>query len=602
VKGGPQPSAGWGATVGQRRRGRDLLAGALLVGATLAAYLPALRGGFVWDDDATLTNNPLVKAADGLRRIWFTTQAKDYWPVTYSALWAEWRVWGANPFWYHLTNVLLHAASACLIAAILGRLFGRAESGSPAEVPRIRRKGAPSFAEAPERLQSLAPWLAAFLFALHPVNVESVAWITQQKNLWAMLFSLLSILSFIPADTATDAPAAKRQDAPGEASAKAAPPPFLSLAFFTLAMLSKGSAAPIPVVLLGLILWRRRLTRRDLLHLAPFFAVSVILVAADLRFQARDALGEAIRSAGIPERLLGAGAVVWFYLGKSLFPAGLSFVYPQWHVRTDALGWWIPLASAAAVTVALFALRKRSWGRPLFFVWACFCAMLVPVMGLADAYFMKYSLVADHYAYMAQVAAVAVAALAWDRLRPGRPNLERAAVALAAGVVCALGVLTWRQCETYRDTRTLYEATLRRNPDAWLIHYNLGEMLLEERRIPEAAAHFRDALRARPDYMEAHNNLGIALAEMNQVPLAVAEFREAVRLKPEYAPARVNLGNALAQTGHPTEAVGQFREAVRLEPDYAEAHRGLGLALHALDRDAEAVPEMRLAERLDAKR
>jgi Tfp pilus assembly protein PilF len=598
-------------------RRRDVLLGALLFLATVAAYLPALRGGFVWDDDTTLTNNPLIKASDGLLKFWTTTRPADYWPVTYSALWAEWRLWGANPFWYHLTNVLLHAASACLIAVILGRLFRRS-------------------AEASEGMRSLAPWLAAFLFALHPVNVESVAWITQQKNLWAMLFSLLSILTFTPtrgqstaaATRPTDAPAAKRPDASAEASAKAEPPPFLSLAFFTLAMLSKGSAAPIPVVLLGLILWRRRPDRGDLLRLAPFFLVAAALAAVDVWFQHHGST-VIVRSAGPVERVLGAGAVVWFYLFKALWPANLVFVYPQWHIDAGNPLWWTPAAAALATTWVLWSKRRSPVWRPWLFAWGYFCAMLIPVMGLTDVYFMRYSLVADHYQYLAMISVVAAAA-GWLLLRR---SFGGPALMLAIALPVVLGVLTCRQCRQYSDLRTLYLTILRGNPDSALAHGNLGAILVDENRLPEAEAQYADALRIDPsatshynlgevymregripeaidqyratvrldpDYLKAHNNLGGLLHREGRLDEAAAELREAMRLSPETPNIHFNLGNVLADAGRFDEAIAQYRAAVRLKPDYALAHRNLGRALEHIGQFAEGRKEIEAGMRLGA--
>ena len=253
-------------------RGRACWAAALLAGAALAAYLPALRGGFVWDDDATLTRNPVVTAADGLRRIWLTTEARDCWPVTYSALWAEWHLWGPHPLGYHAVSVALHLATVLLLWRVLRRIWGDAEGA----------------------------WLAAALFVLHPVNVESVAWITQQKNLLALLFGLASVAWLMRAERARG----------GGCYA-------LALLAFALALLSKGSVATLPLVLAGLLRWERPLVRRDLARLAPFFLAALLLVAVNLGFQTRAAAGVTVRDAGPLERVLGAAAAGWFYLGHA---------------------------------------------------------------------------------------------------------------------------------------------------------------------------------------------------------------------------------------------------------------------------------------------
>ena len=527
-------------------------AGAIIVGAGALAYLPALRAGFVWDDTEFLTANPLIRAADGLRRFWLSTAAPDYWPVTSSSLWLEWRLWGAHALGYHATNLALHLCSSLLLWAVLRRLA----------VP--------------------GAFLAALLFAVHPVNVESVAWITQRKNLMAMLFYLLSILWAID------------WMEPSPSHSPVRPRAFrywLSLAAFTLAMLSKGSVAILPVVLLGLILWRRRLEVWDAVRLAPFFIVSGALGLVNLWFEGRHLPG-AIRHAGGLERLLGAGTVVWFYLSKALWPVRLMFLYPDWHIQPRELRWWAPLLAAIAVT-AVFWRWRRTWGRPWLFAWGYFCVALAPVMGFTDVTFMQYSLVADHYQHLAIIAVVAMIAVGWERWRaataagPGSWAPRLVAVAAVGGLIG----LTWGQCLIYRDAETLFLATLKVNPDAWLAHNNLGLMLFDAGKIPEAREHFDAALRLNPNCVEAHNNLGMLLATTGRDADAIAQYQEALRLRPNYAMAQNNLGSTLARSGQLPAAIAHFGEAVRLQPDYAEAHYNLGNALANSGRLPEAIAE-----------
>ncbi len=279
---------------------------ALLIGLTAFAYLPSLANGFIWDDDVSLTQNPFIRSGEGLHDFWVTTLTPDYWPVTATTLWAEWRLWGMNPLGYHVTNLGLHLAEVLLLWTILRRL----------QVPGAT--------------------LAALLFALHPVNVESVAWITQRKNLMAMLFYLLSVLAFLRA---------------GE---RFRPAYWLSLLAFALGMLAKGSVAVLPVVLLGIIAWRRPLRAGDFLRVAPFFAVAGALTLVNIWFQGHHlAAAETIRHAGGLERLLGAGAVVWFYLSKALLPIRLILPYPQWRIDSASVGWWLPLLATVAMTCSI---------------------------------------------------------------------------------------------------------------------------------------------------------------------------------------------------------------------------------------------------------
>ena len=502
---------------------------------------------------AGANENPLIKAADGLRRFWFTTQAPDYWPVTSSELWLEWRLWGGHALGYHATNLALHLGECLLLWAILRRLA----------VP--------------------GAFLAALLFAVHPVNVESVAWITQRKNLMAMLFYLLSIFWAIDGLGAQPPGAPDRRPHPARY--------WLSLAAFILALLSKASVAILPIVLLGLILWRRRLGIQDALRLAPFFLASGAAALVNLWFQGRHLPG-AIRNAGVLERLLGAGAAVWFYLFKALWPAHLMFVYPEWHIRAGEWIWWTPLLAALAVT-ATFWRNRRTWGRPWLFAWGYFCAALAPVMGFADVTFMKYSLVADHYQHLAIIAVVAMVAAGWEHWRaaaasgPGAWTPCLAAVVASGWLVC----LTWSQCLNYRDAETLFRATLKTNPGSWLAHNNLGLMLFDTGRAAEAKEHFDTALRLNPLCAEAHNNLGMLLAGSGQDAGAIAQYREALRLRPDFPEAHNNLGGALVKSDEMFSGIAQFQEAIRLNPDYGEAHYNLANTLSSVGRLPEAVAE-----------
>lgn len=581
---------------GSEGRLQALFLGALLCAVTAAAYWPIFHAGFIWDDDTFLTANNLIRSADGLRRFWFTRQAADYWPMTSTTLWLEWRLWGMHAAGYHVTNLVLHIVECMLLWRILDRL---------------RMPGA---------------YLAALLFAVHPVNVESVAWITQRKNLLAMLFFLLSILFFLRSEAALAARELTSSKRRQSASARFCCG--LSLLAFTLGMLSKGSLAPLPLVLLGIVAWKRKLSMRDVARVLPFIVVAVVLTCVNIWFQ-RHGRVPAIRDAGVWERLLDAGNIVWFYIYKILLPINLLFFYPPWKVDVGDLAWWFgPLA---AIGWTWFLWRRRvSRLRPLLFAWAYFCLMLVPVMGITDVYFMKFSLVADHYAHLALVGVVAVVAAgwaSWQALSKSRLPLFAATAAVACMVF-----LTWRQCGMYLDSRTLYEATLVRNPNSFLAranlalilddagdlkgavaqgneavrlmpglpeaHYNLGQTLARAGHAPEAIVQYEDAIRLSPDYPEAHFNLGNALRGTGHVPEALEHYEEAVRLKPDFSDARTNLANLLEMTGRSSEAVAQYEAALRVDPSDAETRNDLGIALAKNDRLPEAIAQFEAAIRL----
>jgi len=554
----PAPPAGAKGSAPRSDRRRIIASAALLVALVLAAYWPAMRGGFIWDDKGLVSESPLVHAEDGLRRFWTTAEAPDYWPMTSTTFWLEWRLWGADPTGYHVTNVVLHVAEALLVWLLLARLGAG------------------------------GAFLAALVFAVHPVNVESVAWIAQRKNLVALLFLLPSVLLYLESDERDRAGAAGR----------ARRGYWLSLALFALAMLGKGSVATLPGILLLLVWWRHgSLGRRDLARVAPFAVVAFVLVLVNVWFQTRGT--GPLRDASLVERALGAGAVVWFYLSKALVPVGLSFVYPQWSISASRLVWWLPLAAAGVVTVALWRGR-RGPARSLFVAWCFFVVSLVPVMGLTDVYFMKYSLVADHYQHVAILGVIVPLAAGWSAWRRRlAPPFRPAALAVAAIAVAGLTWLSARQSATYRDEETLWRAAIATNPDAWLAHYNLAVGLREAGRAREAGEHLERALRVRPDYAEAHNNLALLLSAEGRDAEAMGHAETAVRLRPDMPEARVDLGILLARSGRSAEALPHLQEAVRLRPASAEAQHNLGLALAALGRPAEALPHLEEAVRLD---
>jgi tetratricopeptide (TPR) repeat protein len=588
----------------------------LIAVVALVAYFPSINGGFIWDDYLLLVDNPLVKASNGLHQIWCTAQAIDYWPATNTSFWIEWRMWGMNSTGYHVTNLVLHVAESLLIWIILRKL----------SVP--------------------GALLAALIFAVHPVNVESVAWIAQRKNTMAMLFFLLSILWYVKFVELARRPTFGRCPLAAKPSAVHHPllsfssfilhPSsfhfwyWLSLAAFLLAMLGKGSVAMLPVLLLGIIWWLRPLTWRDLVRTAPFFVVALILAVVNVEFQTH-ATEKVVRAIGFTERLLGAGGVVWFYLYKAILPIDLAFVYHQWHISAGTIRWWLPLLAALALTAVLWRFRK-SWSRDVLFAWGFFCVALAPVMGFTDAAFMQYSLVADRYQHIAIIGLIALASAVWSAwLRNARGGMHTAAITVAVAAVGALIFLTLRQNALYRDAMTLYVATLEKNPDCVMAqfnyanalsktdrpqdaighykqairlkpdfvmaHYNLGNALINTGRPQDAIEHFQEFLRLRPGHAEVHNSLGNALRQLGRAQEAIEQYEKALQLDPTLYMAHFNLGNILLQERRPQEAIEHFQQVLRMQPENFEAYANLGIAMAQTDRLPEAVENFRLALR-----
>jgi tetratricopeptide (TPR) repeat protein len=521
---------------------------------TLLAYLPVWRAGYIWDDDIYVTQNSLLTASHGLWRFWFSLDSpSQYFPLTYSTFYVEHLLWGFQPAGYHVVNVLLHAANAVLVWRLLLRL---------------RLPGA---------------WLAGALFALHPVQVESVAWITERKNVLMGFFFLLTLLAWV---RFVEPGAKRRWRWYG-----------LALLFYGLALAAKTTACTLPAALL-LVLWLRKepIGWRRWAQAAPFAGMGAVMGLVTVWWE-RFHIGTEGAAFGIGplERVLIAGRALWFYAGKLLWPAHLTFSYPRWRISASdpwAYGWLAALAAAGWVL-----WRTRRWmGRGGIAAAVFFAVTLSPVLGFIMLYTFRFTFVADHYQYVACLGPLALAAAGMERglsrLTQHHPLLKTAGWVMLLAI---LGGLTWNQCREYAGAETLWEATLEKNPSSWLAHNDLGALLLDQNKPQEAALHFKAALALNPDYGEAHDNLAHVLRETGDAAGAIAEYRKAVFLRPNYEPARINLGILLAQKGELAEAIAQFRKALEIQPDDGEAFENLGIAQMQNGEASEAVAPFRKA-------
>ncbi len=518
--------------------------------ATLLAYAPALRNGFIWNDPDYVTR-PELRSLPGLARIWGRVGATEqYYPVLHTAFWAEHRLWGDSPLGYHLANVLLHALAAGLFGLLLRRLGVR------------------------------GAWLGALLFALHPVAAESVAWVSEQKNTLSAVLYLLAALAYF-----------KWRYEGGRGRY------LLAGGLFALAVLSKSVAATLPAALLVVLWWKegRLAWRRDVAPLLPWFAAGaaggLFTAWVERRYIGAEGADFAL---SFPQRLLVAGRAPWFYLGKLVWPAHLAFFYPRWRVDPGAAWQWVFPLAALATLAALWLIRDQARG-PLAGA-LLFAGSLFPVLGFFNVYAFVFSFVADHFQYLACLGILALAAAGLARALQELPGgLAGTAVAV---LLAALGAGTWRQCGAYRDLETFYRSALDANPRAWLAHYNLGNLLRDEGRNDDAIPEYMAALRAKPELAQAENNLALALADSGRPGPALAHYRASLRLQPNYAQAHNNLGNALRALGRNAEAVAEYEAALRLQPGYAEAGYNLGLVLRTLGRNPEAIARFREVLRL----
>jgi tetratricopeptide (TPR) repeat protein len=537
---------------------RDYVLGALLLCAVAVAYFPALNGGMLWDDSGHVTSAAL-RSIHGLWRIWFEPGAtQQYYPLLHTAFWLEHRFWGDSVLGYHLTNVALHALSSFLVVAIMRRL----------SLP--------------------GAWLGGFIFALHPVSTESVAWIAEQKNTLSTVFYLSSALCYLRFDY--DRKRRSRY--------------FIALALYVMALLSKSVTATLPATLLIVLWWERgHLTgKRDVMPLLPWFGIGIASGALTAWVE-RTYIGAAGASFDltIMQRFLLAGRVIWFYLGKLFWPSNLNFIYPHWDIDSSAAWQYVFPIGVVALAGALWAASRQPSPRiprGALAGFLCFVAALVPALGFVNVYPFIYSYVADHFQYQACLAIIipcaAGVAIGFAKLPA---SLNRVAPVAACLLLVALGGLTWQQSAMYRNSETLYRVTIARNPACWMAYDNLGIILAHKADgAPEAVRLFEKALEVRPGYADAHLNLGSALLDMpGRRPEAIANYREAVRLSPGVENYHSSLASALAELpDNMNEAVAEYQSAIRLQPGDAASHYGLAnLLAQAPDQLNNAIAEYR---------
>ena len=523
----------------------------ILAVVTMLAYQPAWHGGLLWDDDANIAS-PELRSLDGLRRIWFEPRAtQQYYPLLYSSYWLQQRFWGDSPTGYHLVNLLLHIGCVVLVLKIL-RL--------------LRIPGAE---------------LATIVFALHPVNVETVAWITERKKTLSGVFGLAATLWYLKFDEGRS----RRSYA-------------LALGLFLLGLLSKTAIVTLPLALLVIFWWKRDAIswRRDVVPLIPFFFLSAAAGLMTSWVEYGNIGYKASTLAFSPvDRCLIAGRAFWFQLGKVLWPSNLMFVYPRWEINA-AVGWQylFPLAVLGLLGI-LWSLRR--WSRAPLAGVLVYIFLLLPSLGFLNIYFFFYSFVSDHWQYLACLGIITPCSsgivLLAGQLKSWQVWLERATTLLLAGV---LFLLTWQQSRMYTNVETLYRTTIARNPACWMAYNNLGNILYQANRIPEAMDLFKQALRIKPAV--AHYSLGNALVLTGRTSEAIDQYEQALRINPNYAEVHNNLGNALLLTGRTSEAIDQYKQALWINPNYADAHNNLGAALGQMGQISEAIEQVKAALRI----
>ncbi len=525
----------------------------LLVTVTVLAYQPAWHGKPIWDDAPHIAKSEL-HSISGLARTWFEPGAtQQYYPLVYTVFWVEHRLWGDSTLGYHLLNILLHASSALLLLVIL------------------RRLALPS------------AWLVAAIFAIHPIQVESVAWMTELKNTLSGILFLSSVWAYLHFDRTRS----RRWWS-------------LAAGLFVLGLTAKTAIATLPAGLLVLLWWQRGSLswKSDIRPLVPFFAVGLLagLFTAHIERKLFGAEGGEFNFSFI-ERCLIAGHSLWFHLGKLFWPANLTFMYERWAINQSVWRQYLYPGSMLLLLTGCWLLRRWNRGPLAALLW--FAGMLFPALGFFNAYSFRYSFVNDHHQYLACLGMIVLASatLVW-LLRRWRLWGQVPGYLLGLALLGMLAGLTWRQSKMYADMETLWRTTLARNPACWMAHNNLGVVLDMKGQPDEAIGQFREALRLKPDYPEAHYDFGTALVSKGQIDEAISQFQEALRLEPNYAAARYNFAAALLNKGQIDEAIRQYKEIIRLKPHRVKAHNSLGIVLLEKGQVDEAIGQFREALRL----
>ena len=529
---------------------RGVAPGLLIILLTLAAYLPATRAGFVWDDPDYVTGNELLRSLPGLGQIWIPQNTPQYYPLVFTSFWGEYHLWGLHPLGYHLTNIILHALSAVMVWRLLRRL----------KVP--------------------AAWCCAAVFALHPVHVESVAWITERKNVLSAGFYLLAMWAYLRFD-----------------EHRGARYYFAALALFLMALLSKTVACTLPLALL-LIGWYRRgrWSRFDLLNLLPFLVLGAALGLLTVWLERHH-----VGARGIDwqltscQRVLIASKALWFYAYTLLWPTNLIFIYPRWEPDPSRLAEWLAPLALLVVLVAWWVGRARVGRGPpaalLFFI-----LTLAPALGFVDVFPFRYSFVADHFQYLASLGLIVLVVGGLGRVfaaaAGSRANFGRLAAAVTLAV---FAVLTWNQCKIYRNAETLYGYTLAKNPGAWMAHFNLGLILDRRGQADAAFEHYQRTVRLRPRHHKAHTLLARDYTKRNELDKAVEHYLAALEINPRLLTANINLGNIYASRGQYQQAIQHYRQALSVRSPLPEANFALGNTLLAMGDFTAAAEQYRLA-------
>ncbi|MFC1498007.1 tetratricopeptide repeat protein [Verrucomicrobiota bacterium] len=524
----------------------------LILLAVLAVNIPAVKAEFIWDDDTHVTSNLITKQG-GLYDSWFSRKQSNYWPVTWTFFWVQWKLWGMSPAGYHIVTVLLHGICAVLVWITLRKL---------------RIPGA---------------WLAALLFAIHPVNVETAAWITQQKNILSMFFGTLTVLLFL---RFTDN--------------KSYHCYFCSVIAFLVSLLAKTSTVTFPFVLILCVWWKyKKLTIKDAFICAPFFILSLILGLTEIWFQYNRAMAVSIKSSVFSDRLAGAGHAIFFYLSKTVFPYKLCFVYPNRTFDGSFPSSYIPLIIVTAGMLVLL-YRRNSWGRPVVFGLGYFFLTIAPVLGFLNIYFMRYSWVSDHWQYVSIIGPIALIIGGLTTLvRRSSPVIRRISLLAAAAAVILLGCQSFDRAKAFKSSEALWVDTLRKNPNAWIAYNNLAFIFIDQGRLNEANELLKNAITVNPEDRFIRLNLARVLEKKGKISEAMKHVEYVIRIDSEDLDAQYEKGRLLMGQGRFPDAKKCFNKTLKSNPAFMRAYVGLALVADKENDLDQAVDVVQKALRIN---
>ncbi|MFA4854060.1 MAG: tetratricopeptide repeat protein [Candidatus Omnitrophota bacterium] len=516
----------------------------LIVLLCFIIYIPSLRNGFIWDDETNLYENPCIQKAEGLKLIWFTNETYQYYPVVFTTFWLEHKLWGLNPFGYHTINLILHLFNALLLFWIALKLY-----------PRLA-------------------FVLALLFAVHPIQVETVAWITERKNLLSLFFFLLTILAYLRFDRTR-----RIRDY------------LLTVIMFVFALFSK----PIAVCFIffpflykwwqdGKITWRE-------IRLSAVFVITGLLNAGYTLYLEYYNVGAQGRAFDLTflERFILAGRILIFYIYKLLFPFNFMFFYPRWIV--NARVWWQWLFPFSVMLVlGVFVYYRKKIGRGTLALFIFYIISIFPVLGFINVYGMNFSWVADHFSYLSVPVLLllfcACICCLLDRLRASFPRLCSLPYRiLSTGLfIFAINYMCFKSAElarNYKDSTTLWSNLIRENPKAWVAYANLAAIYINIGKTEEALVLYKKAMALNPNFESAivlYNNLGNLSIKTGKNKEALALYKKAIAINPDSKSnvlSYYNLGNAYYAIERKADAIKAYEKAIQLSPKYLGAFNNL---------------------------